>query len=205
MLFTSFERHLKKRKGAIHIGGNVGEERFWYEKNGFNPVLWFEPYHKSFIELKKNICDINGQTAYNIGISDETKKAVLNISSNGGASSSLLDLKLHKKYHPKITYIDKQEIDLIRFDLFVEQNDIDMDNFNMLNIDVQGTELNVLKSFGNYLNKIDYILTEVNEDEVYDKCCLIDDLDSYLSKFNFKRLETHMTPYKWGDAFYSKI
>jgi hypothetical protein len=79
-----------------------------------------------------------------------------------------------------------------------------IDDFNFLNVDVQGTELNVIKSFGNLINRLDYIYAEVNEEEVYKGCPLVSEIDSYLSQFDFVRRETCMTKFKWGDAFYIK-
>ena len=32
-----------------------------------------------------------------------------------------------------------------------------------------------------------------------------DELDTYLNLHGFKRIETYMTKYGWGDAFYMKI
>ena len=57
---------------------------------------------------------------------------------------------------------------------------------------------------GDYLNDIEYIYTEVNNDYVYINGALITDIDKYLSEFNFIRVETEFTPYNWGDAFYVK-
>jgi hypothetical protein len=76
--------------------------------------------------------------------------------------------------------------------------------YNFLNIDVQGTELNVLKSLGDQLGKLDYIYLEVNDLEVYKKCALLPEIDSYLSTVEFIRIKTHMTKGHWGDAFYIK-
>jgi hypothetical protein len=55
-----------------------------------------------------------------------------------------------------------------------------------------------------YLNKVDYIYTEVNSDYVYKDCALIQELDEYLLKFGLHRVETSWTDCKWGDAFYIK-
>jgi hypothetical protein len=65
-------------------------------------------------------------------------------------------------------------------------------------------ELNVIKSFGNLLNRLDYIYAEVNEEEVYKGCALVTEIDHYVAQFNFERKETCMTSNKWGDAFYIK-
>ena len=71
-------------------------------------------------------------------------------------------------------------------------------------MDVQGYELEVLKGATESLKHIDYLMCEVNRAEVYEECCMIDELDSFLSNYNFKRVETTWDGITWGDAFYVK-
>ena len=76
-------------------------------------------------------------------------------------------------------------------------------NYNFLNFDIQGAELKALKGMEEYLNKVDYIYTEVNCDYVYKNCALITEIDEYLSQFRLYRVETEWCQdFKWGDAFY---
>jgi hypothetical protein len=85
-------------------------------------------------------------------------------------------------------------------------NDIDINFtlYNMINIDVQGYELEVFKGSTDILHNIDYIISEVNRDEVYQNCTKVDDLDIFLSKYNFIRVETSWDGNTWGDALYVK-
>jgi hypothetical protein len=89
-------------------------------------------------------------------------------------------------------------------DDFLKEQNLDITQFNFLNIDVQGVELSVIKSFGDMIDKIDYIYTEVNTEELYVGGCLLNEIDSYLQKYNFIRCEIFMTKHNWGDAFYIK-
>lgn len=195
---------LKNLKGAIHVGANVGEERYWYNEQKFSKVLWFEPNKDLFPKLVEHLGEFPNQIAFNIGIHDYLEEAVLHISNNAGQSSSLLDLGLHSKYHPEVIYIKDQEVVLTRLDYFLEDSGEKIEDYNFLNIDVQGTELNVLKSLGDQLGKLDYIYLEVNDLEVYKECACICDIDEYLYIFGFIRIKTHMTKAHWGDAFYIK-
>ena len=204
MLFTDFEKYLKTVKGAIHVGAHTGGELDWYEIRGFTRVLWFEPNADLFSILQANIVEHDTHTAYNIGIHDSLKTATLHIASNDGQSSSILDLGTHSKHYPDITYIKDQEITLMRMDDFLQENSINMDEFNFLNIDVQGVELQVIKSFGKLLNKLNYIYAEVNKEELYVGIDLLPEIDRYLNAFGFDRVALYMTPKHWGDAFYVK-
>jgi len=137
-------------------------------------------------------------------VHDTLKEAVLHIASNHAQSSSILPFGTHTKYRPDIRYVREVKIELVRMDNFIKEKNIDITKYNFLNIDVQGVELNVLKSFGELLKQFDYIYTEVNKEELYVGGCLIGEIDSYLEMFEFVRVETCMTKHKWGDAFYIK-
>ena len=202
MLFRTFEKYLKECRGAIHIGANVGEERNCYQEKGFKKVLWFEPNIELFPKLRNNIQGYVGQEAINIGIHDNLKLAKLHIASNAGQSSSLLPLGTHQNYYPNIKYVRDQIIPLTRMDEYIRDYKVDLALYNFLNVDVQGTELNVLKSFSLLLFKFDYLYLEVNLEELYEGCATLCEVDCYVSAFKFERVAIHMTSKKWGDAFY---
>ena len=46
------------------------------------------------------------------------------------------------------------------------------------------------------------IYLEVNVNELYKNCALIDEIDAFLAQYNFKRVLTNMTHHGWGDALY---
>lgn len=202
MLFTNFETYLKDVRGVIHVGAHDGEERGWYTK--YPGVIYFEPDPKVFSRLRENIKYIKNHVAYNVGIHDTLKEAILHVASNEGLSSSILPLGTHKTHHPKVKYVGTREVKLVRLDEFLQSKNISIDDYNFLNIDVQGVELNVIKSLGELISKIDYIYTEVNWEELYEGCCLINQIDDYLSLYDFERVQTHKTKHMWGDAFYIK-
>lgn len=205
MLITSLDKYLTNKKGVIHVGGHDGEERDWYISNGFEPVIWFEPNFELFDRLTKNIENYN-MLAFNFGIHDTLKQAPLFISSNDGQSSSILELGTHAKYYPDVKYTKSEIIELKRLDTFFEEEKgfLNIKEFNFLNIDVQGVELNVIKSLGQLIKNIDYIYVEVNEEELYKGCSLLPDIDEYLSKYGFVRMLTKMMKSHWGDAFYKR-
>lgn len=206
MLIKDLNQYIKEPKGVIHVGANDGGERDWYVDNGFSPVIWFEPNPEVFIKLYSNLKypKYDNQYCYNYGIHDTLTKTVLHVANNEGQSSSILPLGLHKQYHPKVKYIKDMKISLSRLDAFFNIGTYNVNDFNFLNIDVQGCELNVIRSFGQDITKMDYIYTEVNTAEVYEGCSLLNDIDLYLNSFGFIRVKTHMTKNRWGDAFYVK-
>ena len=56
----------------------------------------------------------------------------------------------------------------------------------LLCIDLQGYELNALKSLGHHLNKVKYIITECSIASTYTNGATFVELNDYLKKFGFK-------------------
>ena len=117
---------------------------------------------------------------------------------NNLASSSMLPLKTHLTAHPKI-HVEKV-VEMTT----TTMNDIyyNLELYDFLNIDIQGAELKALTGFDDKLDSINYIYSEVNEQELYEGCCLLPELDEFLASKGFSRVETEMTRYGWGDALY---
>jgi hypothetical protein len=186
-----------KIKGILHVGAHECEELHDYEKYiDRNKILWVEalPYKVELCKQKYNNILIE-----NAIVSDSVEKIRFNISNNG-QSSSILDLGLHKIFHPEIHYTGYFEEETKLLKDILPKYDIE---YNFLNFDIQGAELKALKGMEEYLNKVDYLYSEVNSDYVYKDCALIEELDEYLLKFSLHRVETKWaSDYRWGDAFY---
>jgi FkbM family methyltransferase len=189
-----------KSIGIVHVGAHWGEEFQDYARHGLRKQHWVEADPDAFEILKKRIGSQPGVNLYNACISDEEKEVTFNVANNDGQSSSFLELGTHKKIHPSVKYIKKHVLKTVRMDkLFHPQQ---LDEVNFLAIDVQGAELQVLKSMGVLLNGINYIYLEVNKKETYKGCALVQDIDNYLFD-DFKRVETaEWVGDSWSDAFY---
>jgi len=193
--------------GVIHVGAFDGSELSSYRKlNLFNTIL-FEP-QKQMYNVVKHKC-IDDEIVYNVALGSNNIEADMFISDKAGGmangatqSSSILEPKVHLTEHPEVTFPEKETISVKRFDNFVISNKIDVLGYNMLNVDVQGYELEVFKGFGDYLNQIDIIIAEVNRDEVYKGCAMIGDIDAYLSQYNLRQASVYWQSASWGDAVY---
>jgi len=204
MLIQNFEQYLNKAKGAIHVGANIGEERHWYDSHGFSKVLWFEPNRELIPILEDNVKEYEDHLVFAFGIHDTLTKATLHIANNNGQSSSILKLGTHAKNHPDVVHIKDQQIQLMRLDTFFKKTGKKITDYNFLNIDVEGVELNVIKSFGDHISLMDYIYVEIHTEEVYEGNSLLTDVDDYLLSYNFIRILTKITKANWGDALYIK-
>jgi FkbM family methyltransferase len=189
-------------KGVIHIGAHFGSEYNVYKKYGIPNCLFFEPLPHTFEVLKNNIGKNNNVILVNKALGNDNTKIMMNVERvNNGQSSSILEPKLHLKQYPDIVFNEKIEVDMIKLDDYMINNNLE---YNFINIDVQGYELEVFKGSKNTLNNIDYVMAEVNKDEVYKDCARVEQLDDFLKNYNFKRVETNWIGGTWGDAFYIK-
>lgn len=200
-------RHLQKKynlniKGIFHIGAHECEERNIYRKLGVNNVFWVEAMESKIIFIKEKFPQ---EKIIHAVVGDKDDEEVTFNMSNNGQSSSILELGTHKQAHPEVHYIHSYKCRTKKLETIVGENQINMNDINFMNLDIQGAELRALKGMEKYLDKVDYIYSEVNEKELYIGCALISELDEYLSGFGFKRVEIKMCGNTgWGDAFYIK-
>tara|TARA_R110000824_G_scaffold57875_1_gene157155 strand:- start:2952 stop:3515 length:564 start_codon:yes stop_codon:yes gene_type:complete len=183
------------------VGAHFGEEYLSYIDNGIFKVIFIEPLEQNFMVLKDRFDSIDGVTLINKGAGSETKSLNMYKSSNNLVSSSVLKPKRHLTQHPDV-FFDGGEtvIEIDRIDNMLD----DIIPYNFMNVDVQGYELEVFKGAGKFLDDMDYIMTEVNRDEVYENCAQVEEIDAYLSIYGFERVETSWDGDCWGDAFYTK-
>ena len=201
-----------KPLGVIHLGAHKGEELKLYKKLNIKNILLYEANKKLINYLKFKSTIFNFIFDMNIKIINKViydKKSIckLNITSNS-QSSSILDLGIHKELYPNIV---KEEEVLVEGNTLDDEfsNFYNINNYNFLNIDIQGAELLALLGAQTILNKLDIIYTEIHYDYVYKNCALVSDIDNLLKKYNFVRYYTSDVKNKknisvWGDAIYLK-
>ena len=187
--------------GIIHIGAHLMEERKIYLSMGVDNIVWVEANPKLYNRIKNNNTS-SKELFFNYVISNKNNEMCDFNITNNGQSSSILELDKHKIYHPDVYVTDKISIQSKTIDSLFESENIDASKYNFLNIDIQGAEYLAFLGASKTLEKIDYIYSEVNEDTLYKDCGLISDIDRLLSAYGFRRVETSMSSWEWGDAFY---
>tara|TARA_R100000005_G_C4974553_1_gene186386 strand:- start:407 stop:1030 length:624 start_codon:yes stop_codon:yes gene_type:complete len=203
-MILSFTRMVNKYnmdiKGIIHIGAHHGQEIEEYIDNGVQDILMFEPVSHNFEILQEKLKDANANIqAYQVALGNEKKEGVtMYLSDNNLISSSVLKPKVHLQLHPGVGFPGTEEVEMQRLDSFSE----DTKNFNFINMDVQGYELEVLKGGAETLKHVDYVYCEINRDELYEGNAFVEDLDEFLKDYNMERVETDWSGTLWGDALY---
>ena len=167
--------------GIIHIGAHRGQEISDYIDGGIQNIILFEPLSTNFSILERNLADANANiSGHQVALGNDEKMVTMYLSDNEQMSSSILKPKKHLEQYPHISFDFKEEVNMFRLD----DLDIDLSKYNFINIDVQGYELEVFKGAFETLKNINYIISEINRDEVYENCPHVNELDEYLSQFN---------------------
>lgn len=199
-----FKKYNITPAGILHIGAHHAQEARTYASLGVENVIWVEADDKTASELAEKIKPYIKNKSYCFAASDVDGEEVDFYIASNGESSSLLEMEKHMVHHPHITIAGQKKVLTKRIDTFFEEENLDSKDYNFVMIDVQGAELLALNGMKKSLENIDYIYTEVNDAEIYKNCAKMNEVDEFLSKYNFKRVETNMSIYEWGDAFYIK-
>ena len=187
-------------KGVFHLGAHECEELLFYNSFGVKneDIVWIDAVENKVNEaIQRGIPNV-----YNSLITDKDDEDVFFNVSNNIQSSSILDFGTHSREHPHVVYVDKVLKKSITIDTFFERNDLDASKYNFWNFDIQGAELLALKGATKSLQYAKALYLEVNEKELYKNCALIEEIDTFLSQYNFKRVLTKFTQHGWGDALY---
>lgn len=186
-------------KGIIHVGAHYGEEISEYIENGIQDIVLFEPLSECFDVLAQKVMTLNANIeGHQVALGSASGTATMYLSDNEKQSSSILRPKIHLTHHPHVKFDGTEEVEVDLLDNF------DTKEYNFLNMDVQGYELEVLKGATETLKHIDYVYCEVNRDEVYEGNAYVEELDEFLSSYEMKRVETSWEGQIWGDALYIK-
>jgi FkbM family methyltransferase len=196
--FTNLkEKYNVNITGIIHIGGHFGEELSDYVSTGIQNIVVFEPLKSNFNILSENVNNLNSAIiTHQVALGPEEKEVEMFVSSNDGVSSSVLKPKVHLTQYNWITFDQIEKVKMKTLDSY------NYTNYNFINMDVQGYELEVLKGASETLNHIDYVYCEVNRDEVYENNAYVEEIDEFLFSYNMERVETSWDGGTWGDAFY---
>lgn len=186
--------------GVIHIGAHYGEENNVYNELNIRDIIYVEPIKTTFDILIEKTKGNDNIKYFNTALGNFTGETEMISSSNSNTSASILEPKNHLYLSPNVKFGDKIKVNMDKLDNL----SFDRSKYNMINIDVQGYELEVFKGGKDTLNGIDYIMAEINRDEVYKNCAHINELIEFLEPYGFELVETDWAGREWGDGFFIK-
>ena len=187
--------------GVLHVGAHLAEESVEYDE-----FKWGEQFGIHWIEAQKDLADTlrkrfagSRNTIYEGVVWDKSNEILTFNVSNNSQSSSLFQFGTHSSDYPEVVFQSERQVKTITIaDLIPGEL-----KFDLINLDIQGAELNALKGLGARLAEVRWIYTEVNSREVYKGCSTIGEIDSFLAKNDFIRVQTvWVKGAGWGDALY---
>lgn len=191
------------RKSLLFVGANDMREIKKFVDN-YLFGIFIEPYYPVYSKLLKNLNDVNVKYGTNyialnkLITNEENKDYVFNVFSNDSHSSSIYEPNPDTfKWNTSVS----SKINLKSTRLNTILNEYTLNKFDAV-IDVQGAELEVLKSLDDHINKIEKLTIEVSKKQYYSGGVLFNDLNDYLVEKGFE-LRTKDIP-DHGDVVYLK-
>jgi FkbM family methyltransferase len=199
-------RFLRHASGVIHVGANTGQERFLYRLFGLR-VIWVEPIPEVFARLSSKIARFSKQRAIQSLVTDrDDQEYEFHVASNNGASSSILDFDQHKDIWPEVTYERTIALRSKTLASLVRDEGIDLDEYDALVIDTQGSELLVLEGAEPILEHFTYVKAEVPDFESYAGCCKLEDVEAFLTARGFaEHVRQQFAERSAGGSYYDVV
>lgn len=182
--------------GILHLGAHLAEEAPLY---GNAPVVWVEANAGVLPKIEDVLRNFPTQRLVHALIySDDDVELDFNITNYDGMSSSILTFGTHPEFSPDTVFVDKVRMASTTVDTLVDTHNVQASGLVM---DLQGCEGPALRGATRLLPRISWVLTEINDQEVYIGATQVTELDAILS--DFERVETYWVPGQgWGDGLW---
>lgn len=201
-----WRRYKIRSTEVLHVGANIGQEAAAYHRHGVTRVIWVEAHKPTFDRLCQHVQQYPGHICLNACVSDTSgEKVKFHLANNACESSSILQLGTHAQRHPTVKYIQDIEMETVTLGFLLAMHQLAIEPGAFLNIDLQGAELPALLGLGERIRQFDHLYLEVNKEELYKGCALVEEVDRYVETFGFVGIETKMTGAGWGDKYYKRI
>lgn len=194
-------------KGVIQAGAHYGQEIGCYDQLGINKRILFEPSPHAFEVLSQGVKNRTDCAFYlvNHALGNDNKDIEMYMeTTNRGESNSILEPAIHLTQFPDIHFNEKQIVEMVRLDDWVNKMQLDIIDYNLLVLDVQGYELEVLKGAEKTLENINVVVTEILREELYQGCVMYQELEAWLNQKGFQMTNSNWVGGSYGDAIFIK-
>jgi FkbM family methyltransferase len=194
------------------IGSHKGTYTDLFIKNFKNSkVLMFEPQTKIFYFIKKKYKNKNNVKCFNIAISDDQSKKLLSINEHDLTSSFSTFNKKNNYLKVKAILFGKSLKKMINKKAIVKTSTLDeiiktkkIFKIDLVKIDTEGHELQVLKGMKKSLKKINHIMVEIHNDEIYQNYNP-KKVHNFLIRNNYELKDKFRFPFTtWEDRIYTR-
>ena len=161
-------------------------------------IALFEPVPEHVEKITEDFRD-DDITLYQVALGSEEKTMQMNVSDfegqnaelYKGMSTSLLKPSIHLEQYPHIKFNESIEVEVTTLDILAEEDEIVPEDFNFMNIDVQGYEYEVIKNGNNTIKDCLIIQLETSPIPIYKNeksfahiCLQLENLGFQLHSFN---------------------
>ena len=191
-----FERINVQPKGIIHVGMWDFVEWFCYKKLCGTNVIGVEANKFIYETMSKPVADEHGFTSFNAYISDKDDEE--RDFYFAGEGSSLY------QGPPEWNKTESIKIKTKTLSTLLKENDIDLTQFDFLNIDAEGSELDILKGFEKDLHYINVVDLETSVDDRHNSGCSHEMVVEWLTQRGFELTEMADNYQRegWGDSLF---
>jgi FkbM family methyltransferase len=196
-------RLLPKDPVIIEAGCADGRDTAEFAKKfTLGQVYGVEPHPELFNLATKNTIGFSNVKILNYALGDTNSDKVdlyTGDSENLHQSSSLLRPTNHLSIFSEIDFSNKIEVKSITLSSLMKN--LNLDFIDLLWLDLQGFELKILEESSNIMSKIKVIYLEVHKIELYENSPIIDQIQNFMHKNNFKCIMKRV-PFISGNAVY---
>jgi FkbM family methyltransferase len=191
--------------GVVHVGCHLAEEAETYQRLGIPKVWWVEANPDLISKINGILTRFPGQELL-FGLCLDPASVgnarAFRITNYDGMSSSVYQWGTHTQFSPdtvieRVTHLMPTTLDTL-------EEGRDFSGCNMLNIDVEGATLDVLRGAQHTLKQMDILYLEVQTENVYDGAPLLGEVVDYLNE-EFIMIDNRIIKGQgWGDAVWTR-
>jgi len=154
----------------MDIGANDGS----VAKSGLHSfsnskIVCFEPVSETFNRLRQNLSAFPDRvTLHPLAVSDYEGESEINITTFSPANSLFAQSQTYEHYNPSIRSLGKEIVKVVKLDNFIQK--LPSRHFDIVKIDVEGSELAVLKGGKQFFSEcVDLIIMEISFQREFDQ------------------------------------
>lgn len=201
--------------GVLHVGAHRGEEVEAYLQAGFERIVLIEANPRLHEHLAREFAADPRVRSFHCAISDYDGLVDLHLHTSRTGSvepASILPLKRFKEIVPTLHTPESLRVPCHTLDSFLTLNGMPADAFGLLNVDVQGAELRVLRGARRALESMTAVICEVSLVELYEGSALEQEIVAFLAGRGFWKIDgvyhtlydQHSTFPAWGECLFLK-
>jgi FkbM family methyltransferase len=170
---------------VMDVGANEGLFSERLRAAGYEGrIVSFEPLAEMFAKLASRSANDDNWESFQLAVGSEPYAATLHVAGNWASSSLLPMNKRHWLAEPRSAYVDDEPCQVVALDGMLDTL-IGPDDRIYLKVDVQGSELAVLRGAERLLEQVEVIQAEMSLMPLYDGGPLLGAVVSYLDERRF--------------------